>query len=272
MTLRSYKTYCVTHAAPLVPESFIDFTIGLGSYLPVSGASIAQLDTYWHERRPVAYGAAGSYVLARAMQQAGDAGHLVGICSHRKIVVRDPIGRQSRLIAPMREAEAAELLALSGDACSPREPHEFLLHQPLPLGNIVAHYAHNHRVIDLLDYLSIAVEIGELAPGDVATFVTQQGLLTGGCELGVYPRLWLVETLSRLERVSRLFLERHADRISRYDNYNIRTLAFLSERLGSFFLIQELRRRYPRGVPGEIFGFICCVVEPGGSYSPAEAE
>jgi hypothetical protein len=267
----SYKTYCVTHAPAQLPPALVDFTIGLGQHNPISGASIAELDSYWHERRPVAYGAAGSYAIPRAIDEYQDRSDLIGICTHRKIVIRDSIGRESTLAPPMREAEIGEVSALTREACQPREPHEFLLPMPIGIGNVVANYNDCHNVVDLLDYLSIAVEIGTLARGEVARFVTQNTLVTGGCELGVYPRQWLIETLEKLERVGRVFVERHAERIKTYDDYNIRALAFLSERLGSFLLISELVQRYPGGVPRDLFGFICCVVDPGSSYTTARA-
>jgi hypothetical protein len=267
--MKTFRSYCVTHAPALVPQKLVDYTIGLGRYLPDSGASISQLDSYWHERRPVAYGAAGSYAIPRAIEQERDDSELIGICTHRKFVVQMPIGRESAVLRPMREAEAGELAALNREACRPRDPHEFLVPRPLVIGNVVADYDRHHKVIDLLDYLSIAVETGVLATNEVAQFVTQNAIVTGGCELGVYPREWLIATLTKLEKVGRLFLDRHADRVRRHDDYNVRAVAFLSERLGSFFVIKELRRRYPTSVPIDVFGFICCVVEPGSSYAAA---
>jgi hypothetical protein len=269
--MKTSRFYCVTHAPAMIPASLVDFTIGLGRHVPEVGSSISRLDAYWHEKRPVAFGAAGSYVIPRAMAEAQDRSDLIGICTHRKIVTRMPLGRVSGLIPPMREAEAGELAALDRAACLPREPHDFLVPRPLAIGNVVAHYDRFHKVIDLLDYLSIAVQTGVLAAAEVAQFVTQTAIVTGGCELGVYPRAWLLDTLAKLETVARCFLDRHGGRIENYDAYNVRALAFLSERLGSFFVIKELRRRYPAGVAGEVFGFVCCAVEPGTSYSAARA-
>src|SRR5271168_2430798 len=195
--MQTFRSYCVTHEPALIPPALVDYTIGLGQHTPDLGASIARLDSYWHERRPVAYGAAGSYAIPRAIERDQDNSELIGICTHRKIVLRRPIGRESSVLPPMREAEAGELAALNREVCRPREPHEFLVAKPLAIGNVVADYERHHQVIDLLDYASIAVETGALAASEVAQFVTQNALVTGGCELGVYPRKWLVATLTK---------------------------------------------------------------------------
>ena len=269
--MKTQHNVCVTHTQAWIPETLVDFTIGLGPHEPRVGASIAQLDAYWHQRRPVAFGAAGSYAIPRALEALGEAGDLIGVCTQRKIVTRLPLGVESPLIPPMREVELVEMASVGRDACRPVEPHDFLVAQPVVIGNLVAHYDKHHKVLDLIDYLSIAVEFGVLSSGDVAAFVTQSVLVTGGCELGVYPRRWLVDTLAKLERVGRQFLDRHAARVSRYDDYNVRALAFLSERLGSFMLLKELQRRYPAGIPRAVGGFICCAVEPGVPYAVARA-
>jgi hypothetical protein len=110
---------------------------------------------------------------------------------------------------------------------------------------VVAHYDRFHKVIDLLDYLSIAVETGVLATGDVAQFVTQNALVTGGCELGVYPRDWLIATLTQLETVGKRFLDRHASRIMHYDDYNVRALRLIPSHQGTSSAVSDRRSRRP---------------------------
>ena len=90
------RVYCVTHEPPLVPDALADFIVGIGDYHPpiTRGAHISTLDSFWDQMRPYAYGAAGNYVIPKAMDSTGLT-KFTGIFSHRKIIVRTQIGRKS---------------------------------------------------------------------------------------------------------------------------------------------------------------------------------
>ncbi len=256
------KIYCISHQPPLLPERLYDYAIGLGDYFPERGANISAIDTFWHANRSISYGAAGSYSLPRAVKANGDQTDMTGVCSNRKIVLRNSIGRKASNYAGMRIVTEAELALLSIDETRPNEGLNFLLPAAIlfPEG-IVAQYSTAHHIIDLLDYLSIAVQFGVISPPEVNKFIAEQVLIPGGCECGVYPTKWLTETLLKLEIIGREFITQHGDRISQYDSYQVRAVGFLSERLGSFLLLKELAGRYPTKVPKEIFGFMCTVVQ-----------
>jgi hypothetical protein len=265
------RVFCVTHAAPLVPDALMDFVIGIGDYHPTStrGAHISALDSYWDQMRPYAYGAAGNYVIPKAIEAAGYT-HLTGIFSHRKIIVKNEVGRRSPASDFYYDVEIDEAAGLRREEIEPRAGFDFLVGFPLKCKqSVVTQYIEDHRGIDLFDYVSIAVQIGVLTTDEAQAFATEQFFIPGGCESGIYPTAWVRPILEGFERLGREFLTRKGARILTYDNYQVRAVGFLAERLGSYLLLSELRRRYPAGLPRELCGYLCVVVPPGGSYNDA---
>ena len=272
--LRTQTTICVSHTAPLVPAEFFDLAIGIGDYRPPRGAHISTLDPFWDQARPLAYGAAGNYVIPRMIpNDEGRRPDLTGIYSHRKMIARATIGRQAERYPVYREISVSTAQNLPPEERRPRNDHEFLIGAPIQFPHgVVQQYAHMHHAIDLFDYLSIGVQLGVLSPGEVQEFTVDNQFVPGGCELGVYPTAWLCTTLSKLEMIGREFVTRFAHRIRAYDSYQVRAVGFLAERLGSYLLLKEIRGRYPLGVPRDLFGCLCVLVAEGGSYSGAKVD
>ena len=260
--------YCVSHAEPILPRYWFDDVIALGEYEEESPLHISRLHNFWHKNRNLSFGAAGSYALPRALEQQPPEYQLVGICSYRKAILRRPLGRPSESYPTMREMERHEAEPLDASEMSPAGDHEFLLAQPrhFPAG-LFHQYAVVHELVDLLDYTSLAIKSGLLSNVEAADFVKEPAIIPGGCELGIYPRQWLAETLNELGRLGKTFLETYGSRVSRYNAYQIRAVGFLSERLGSFLLMRELKRRYPKGTPPEVFGHMTCIIEDGRTYA-----
>jgi hypothetical protein len=269
-TLKTQRIFCVSHEPPLAPERLFDFAIGIGDYRPDRGAHVSALDPFWDRMRPFAYGAAGNYAIPRAIELEAVTTELTGVFSHRKIVVRNPIGRQAVRYPVYREISIAESLLLPVEEAQPHNGDDFLIGPPLQFAQgVVRQYAEKHHAIDLFEYLSIAVRIGVLTPNQVQEFSTETIFIPGGCELGIYPTVWLSATLGKLERLGREFVTRCAERIRGYDNYQVRAVGFLAERLGSYLLLQELRVRYPQGIPRRLIGYLCVIVPDGVVYSGA---
>jgi hypothetical protein len=265
----SQRTYCVTHEAPMVPDHLADYVIGIGDYHPQRGAHIAALDAFWDRMRPYSYGAAGNYVIPLAMDATGPT-HLTGIFSHRKIIVRTQIGKPSAVLDFYHEVTVPEAKGIPREEIEPRPGCEFLIGFPLKFHcGVVEHYIETHLGIDLFEYVSMAVGMGILTLDEAQAFAEEKFLIPGGCELGVYPTAWVRPVLEKLENLGREFVTRCAPRIGTYDNFQVRAVGFLAERLGSFFLLTELKDRFPGGIPSELCGYLCAIVPPGGSYQNA---
>jgi hypothetical protein len=266
------RVFCVTHEAPLVPDALADFVIGIGDYHPTPkrGAHISALDAYWDEMRPYAYGAAGNYVIPKAIDAAGHT-DLTGIFSHRKIIVRTQIGRRSPGSDFYFDVEVEQAAHLPREEIEPRAGFDFLIGFPITFNQgVVGQYIEAHYGIDLFDYVSLAVEMGVLPLKEAQRCATEQLFIPGGCESGIYPTTWVRPVLEGLAKLGREFVTRRGARILRYGNFQIRAVGFLAERLGSYLLLSELRRRFSEDFPPELFGYLCVIVPPGGTYRSAK--
>jgi hypothetical protein len=258
----SLRTYCVTHEAPLVPDHLADYIVGIGDHRPKRGAHISALDPFWDRMRPYSYGAAGSYVIPQAIDAAG-AADLTGICSYRKMVVRTTIGKPAEVLPFLYEISIDDAKGIPRLEIEPQAGFEFLVGLPLNFRcGVLEHYIEAHRG-------SMAVEIGIMTLDQAQEFAKEKFFIPGGCELGVYPTAWVRPVLEKLELLGRTFVTRCASRLQTYDNFQVRAVGFLSERLGSYFLLAELRKRFPAGIPRELCGTLCVIVPPGGSYESA---
>ncbi len=266
----SQRTYCVTHEDPLVPDHLADYIIGIGEHRPVRGAHISALDAYWDRMRPYAYGAAGNYVIPRAIDATGST-DLTGIFSHRKIIVRTQMGKPSVVLPFLHEIPDADAKRIPRREIEPHPGFEFLIGFPinLPCG-VLQQYIEAHYAIDMFEYISMAVDIGMMTLDQAQEFGREKIFIPGGCEMGIYPTAWVRPMLEKLEALGREFVTRCGPRLRTYDNFQVRAVGFLAERLGSFFLLTELRQRFPAGLPRELCGTLCVICPPGGSYENAK--
>ena len=261
--------FCVSHTKPLLPESWYDDCISLGDYQSESLSHVRQLDQFWHDARPIAYGAAGAYVVPIAVERFSNNAELIEISSCRKRVLPTAAGVESKVYPTMRELSVKDFEAeASPSIFVPRPGHDFLVAQPLHFEiSILGQYAISHYRRDLLDYTSLAIEMGILDSDSASDFLALKHFIPGGVELGIYPKSWLIPALSKIELLGRQFLNRYGDRLKRYNNYQIRAIGFLSERLGSFLLLRHLVEKYSNNIPYDIFGYMTVIVEHGSKYS-----
>jgi len=257
--------FCIAHTKPLIPETWYDDCLSLGNYQPDSVSHVSQLDQFWHEARPIAYGSAGTYVLPIAIEKFADAADLIEISYHRKRILLSPEGRpgryhRSRELGVEECREKAELSSV----ITPPNDSGFLLSQPEYLPEmLIGLYASTHHFQDLLDYTSLAVEMGVLDDKSAKEFFTAKLVIGGGTEFGIFPKSWLIPTLTKLEQLGRQFLNLYGNRIKGYDQYQVRAIGFLSECLGSFLLIRHLMEKFSNKIPADIFGYMACIVEGG---------
>lgn len=264
--------FCISHEKPLLPESWYDDCISLGDFQTDSVFHVKQLDRFWHEARPIAYGAAGTAVLPIAIERFANDAKFIEISSHRKRILPSPEGKQTILY--QRDLNLTDLgKETELSVFIPKVDVEFLLAQPLYFENsIIGHYSLCHHRRDLLDYMSLAIDLGVLDSNSASELLAAKHLIPGGVEFGIYPKSWLIQTLRKIELVSREFLCRYGNRVKKYDIYQVRAVQFLSERLGSFLLIRHLVEQYSNNIPADIFGYVTIVATAKSSYTEGLAD
>ncbi|WP_156660805.1 hypothetical protein [Mycobacterium sp. 852002-10029_SCH5224772] len=257
-----------------MPQGWYDDCIALGEFQSDSAFHVKQLDRYWHEARPLAYGAAGSHVLPIAIKKLPPSAQLIEISSYRKRILPTPEGVEAPSYPTMRELSLRAITSQPElTVFTPRVGREFLVAQPKYFKkSIIGQYAACHHRQDILDYASLAVEMGVLDSDSASEFLASRHFIPGGVELGIYPVDWLTKALSSIESISRQFLNRYHNRVEKYDTYQVRAVGFLSERLGSFLLIRQLTEFYSNKIPAEIFGYMSVIVDDNSGYSIASTE
>ena len=154
--------FCIAHTTPLIPETWYDTCIALGDYQTDSVSHISQLDQYWHEAYPVSYGAAGSYALPAAIEKFAPHADLIEISFHRKRILISPEGKAgfypgTRELTVPDCKENTELATV----ITPPSDSGFLVSQPVYIQEgVIGQYAKALYLRDLLDYTSIAIELG----------------------------------------------------------------------------------------------------------------
>jgi hypothetical protein len=260
--------FCLAHKEPLLPESWYDDCIALGSYRAHSASHISKLDQYWHEARPIAFGAAGAYAVPAAIERFADGAELIELSSQRKRVLLSPEGVGSQVY----RTSTASIRELSTEECKARTDIPAVFMPPNDSGFLVSHpryyelplsglYNREFHFVDILDYTSIAIELGVLDNKSAAEFMAIQKIIPAGTELGIFPTSWLLSALTTLERVGREFLNRHGNRIRTYNIYQVRAVGFLSECLGSFLLLRHLADLHSGNIPANVFGYMTCITE-----------
>jgi hypothetical protein len=181
----------------------------------------------------------------------------VGICSYRKLVVR---GEKSH-----GQMTLAECARLPREQTEPVPGHEYLLcwHDFFKIAGIhksvKEQWAAAHHEADLHDCLNLAVEMGIFTRGEIRALESEPALIEGGFSMGVYPGELLRRAIETIMPLYYEFVERHGSRFRVYNPVQRRCVAFMAERIETHFILKDLRRRYPRGFPKEIFGTLTIV-------------
>ncbi len=288
--------YCISHMEPKVPDRFFTDIIALGEYGQDLPLHISKIDAFWHEARPVAFASAGCFAMSKIIQTTTGS-PVVGLCSFRKILLPkasrpdDPRAFQVEI-----RHEDVKNLSLS-DTLPPKAGQDFFVAGPLMFPDgIIGQYSKNHILRDLLDFTSLCIDLGVLTSEQAKDFLLCPLFIPGGSDFGFYPAQWLAKSQSRLELVGRTFVNQYRERILSYERFEVRALSYLTERLGSYFVLMELMERYQwkptfhltnefgsgvqmlcgqehlGPIPPEIFGRMHVFVDSYGSYKGGLAD
>ena len=226
-------TYCIAHREPRLAAHLYDVII--------------------HTPPRQDYKSLVSVVAHPVIAQLAPLSGLVNVCGYRKIVTRG-------------EAKPHRTISIAACAQVPRattEPHpgfEFLIcaHNFFRIGgkhrNVREQWDACHHKDDLRDCLNLAVEMGVMSAAERHALEAEPALIEGGCSMGVFPAELVRETFGKVWPLYLEFARRYRTRFMAYDPVQRRCIAFLAERVETHFILRELRQRYPRGLPRELFG------------------
>ena len=155
---------CVTHQAPLIPETWFNIELCLGDYGVNSEFHVSRINSYWDSKRSVSYGAAGSNSIPNLIDQLdASADDVIRICSFRKAVVRSRNfipGAQSIVMRFMSPQAAA---STKPEQLDPTAGESFLVARPFRLEEgVFNQYRGTHKIVDLINYTSLAIDLGIL--------------------------------------------------------------------------------------------------------------
>lgn len=239
---------CLTHVA--LPVEFPAYVqpIRLGAAQVEGALNLRDLAPEWEPHHPILGGLAGTFAMKNHVLAHHPQADRVGLCQYRKFVSKR---RLSRTVAPsyrVMDLVAAQALSPSLLAEVMLPEAEWLLARPFLLSNWRKHsdtleqYSRVHHPQDLLRFVAEAVEQQLLDKAEVRSFLTEELMLPGGIELGVYPADFWIPTVSAIENVVRACVRRY--RLGR-EGYDARAWAFCTERLGSYLVLRHLRALRP---------------------------
>lgn len=185
---------------------------------------------------------------------------LVGICGYRKILTH-------RIDSDHGHIGIKECQSVNRANLDPRPGHDFLLCvRHIEGGTILDQWRSAHVEIEWCDVMALAVEMGVFTLEERAELEAQTVLFEGGLTMGVFPAALVRETFTKLWPLYQEFSRRHQARFITYGDVQRRTVAYLTERLESYFILRELKKHYPENpTPPEIGG--CLVVVNDGPWS-----
>lgn len=234
---------CLTHVPLEVEFPHYVTPIYMGEAQGEGRLNLRDLAPEWEPYHPVLGATAGAFAMKNLLLQRPDI-RQVGICQYRKFMTRERIGVQADNYQVMdvlaadqiNQAELAAQMLPQGSDFLIGKPGQFTL-------NGVNHgylyqYKDVHHVEDFLRFTAAAVEVGALDRQEVCPFFDEKIFFPGGIELGVLPAQFWIRHISFIESTVRRCIELHPTERA---DVQARVWAFCAERLGSYYLLRELR-------------------------------
>jgi hypothetical protein len=243
MSTDSLLYVCLTHV-PLEVD-YPDFVtpIYMGEAQGAGRLNLRDLAPEWEPHHPVLGSIAGAFALKNLLLQRPGIKH-VGICQYRKFMTRERIGLQADNYQVMDVLSAEQIdRGVLAEQMLP-QASDFLIGKPGQFTlngtnhGYLYQYKDVHHIEDFLRFTAVAVEIGALDRQEVIAFFDEKIFFPGGIELGVLPADFWLRHISAIEAVVRRCVELHPTQRS---DAQARVWAFCAERLGSYYLLRQLR-------------------------------
>lgn len=257
----SVMMVCLTHVdvpVLLPPEARL---VGMGSYAGPCFTRLSEDHPQLHALHPALGGLAGSFAARRMLEQS-DASHIC-IFQYRKFICPITIGKPSETYAAMNVLDTRMIggrlpaAFLVGD-----DPDTFPKVADMLIGGIAflqnsisyfRQYDGFHFGDDLLDAAIAAVELGHFEEAELEPFLRETEFLPGGCEVGVYPRDFWIDTMRKIEQI---VMRCRSIRQPQRSGYQSRYFAFCAERLSSYMLLRHIRAGSSRVATGKLITLV----------------
>jgi hypothetical protein len=242
---------CLTHV-PLVVEypAFVK-PIYMGAAQAEGLLNLRDLAPEWERFHSVLGATAGAFAMKNYLLTLPQEIRHVGICQYRKFLTVERIGAPASnyqvmdviCAVQMEQFDIAGLMLPKNSSYLIGRPGQFSINGENY--GYLYQYKDVHHVEDFLRFSAIAVELGVLSKQELCPFFDEKIFFPGGIELGVMPADFWIKHISAIESVVRACIEQHP--IRRADA-QARVWAFCAERLGSYFLLKQLRAQTQQGV------------------------
>ena len=265
---------CLTHVPLQVEYPGYVTPLYMGEAQGAGKLNLRDLAPEWEPYHPVLGSTAGAFAMKNyLLTLPGDITH-VGICQYRKFLSHKRIGVPADNYQVMDVVSAAQLEDVDLEQLMLPQTSDYLVGKPGQFTlngenhGYLYQYKDVHFVEDFLRFTAIAVELGVLSKQEVCPFFDEKIFFPGGIELGVMPAEFWIRHISAIESVVRACVERYA---TTRPGAQARIWAFCGERLGSYFLLRQLRAQALAGADwlSTHTGQLNLLVEPGEqSYVP----
>jgi hypothetical protein len=233
---------CLTHVPLWLEFPAYVTPIHLGQAQGEGRLNLRDLAPEWERHHPILGGLVGSFALKNLVQREHPEAQRVGVCQYRKFISRrrlpgaTPAPTYAEMDTVVKKRLGRKVLA---EAIDPGT-QPFLVSRPIFFSKskgLLSQYAHSHHVEDLLRFTAEAVELGVLDKHEVNLLFRERTFFPGGVELGIYPAEFWIRSVTAIESVVRVCVDRYPER--REHDYQARAWAFCAERLGSYLLLKR---------------------------------
>lgn len=239
---------CLTHVPLWIDYPSYVTTVYSGAAQEEGRLNLRDLAPEWEPHHPVLGGSAGAFAFKNHLLKTMPDARIVGICQYRKFISRAHIGTpaENYQVMDVLSKSVLDTMDLADLMCPKAE--RFLIGSPgqFAMNGVSYDYLYQykdvHHVEDLLRFTAAAVELGVLHKNEVHPFFGEKIFFPGGIELGFFPADFWIRSITAMEDVVRLCIQRHP--VQR-EGGQARVWSFCMERLGSFLLMKQLKLEAP---------------------------